>query len=536
MKSGGMKYVENLRPAVYQLVPLIKILNNNLNCILICDGVGVGKTISAGYIIFYTIFKFKQSGIVVCPPSLIIKWKEELDTKFSLRSVIVTKPEEFATMENELLTISKRKKPTVYIIPSSMISRYSLKSTIKISIIVFDEIHNFRNNETKGFEAAKNWSTHAHFKVGLSATPINNSVDDLISEFNILLPKYSWDGIATLIEDYWGKKKRKITNLLVTRFTKENLGIHFAKRIIENYEVSFPHGYASKIRSHLSYLPGRGSFFERVTYYRLAASSSEAFRKSMGLDEKLIESDPKIKLVTKVLEKRKLDRWIIFCEFSETVKVLKKELSEKWKVLVLTGEVPLFERHKVINEFREKTNTVLIMTPVGSEGLDVQFCNAVLNFDLHWNPMKIEQRIGRIDRVGQKSNEIFVSNIIVRGSIDERILQVIERKLNLISSSVFHVTPILSKKGTVQNLFDQEILKEEVESGQQLIKSLKFWESIPVEDYSILEQINKKYCNLSELIKDEEIKWFKKSNDFKNWMKLVKDNSDEIIERLDLYS
>ena len=535
MKSGGMKYIEHLRPALYQLVPLLKLLNNNLNCILISDGVGVGKTISAGYIIFYTILKLKQSGIVVCPPSLIIKWKEELITKFSLRSVIVTKSEEFATMENEILTKSKRKKPTVYIIPSSMISRFSLKSKVKISTIVFDEIHNFRNNETRGFEAAKDWAMHAKYRIGLSATPINNSIDDLVSEFNILLPKFSWDVIEALIEDYWGRKKRKITNLLVTRFTKENLGIHFAKRVVKNYELTFPTGYALKIKSLISYLPGN-SFFERVTYYRLAASSSEAFRRSIGLDEKLIENDPKISLVKTILEKKKLPRWLIFCEFTETVKVLQKELGKKWNVLVLTGEVPLFERHKIINEFRETSNTILIMTPVGSEGLDVQFCNAVLNFDLHWNPMKIEQRIGRIDRVGQKSNEIIVANIIVKGSIDERILQVIERKLNLISSSVFHVPPILSKKGNVQNLFDQEILKTEADLGKKLLKSIKFWESIPVEDYSILDQLNKKYCDLDELKKNENIKWFKKESDFKKWVKQIDDNSKEIVGRLELYS
>jgi len=103
MKCGGMKYISQLRPATYQLVPLLKLIHNNLNCILVSDGVGVGKTISAGYVLFYLVKKLKQSAVVICPPSLIVKWKDELTEKFTLRSVIVTSSEEFATMENEFL-------------------------------------------------------------------------------------------------------------------------------------------------------------------------------------------------------------------------------------------------------------------------------------------------------------------------------------------------------------------------------------------------------------------------------------------------
>ena len=219
MKCGGMKYNSQLRPATYQLVPLLKLIHNNLNCVLVSDGVGVGKTISAGYILFSLTKKLKQSAVVICPPSLIIKWKDELSKKFTIRSVIISSSEEFATMENELH--SKTRHDAVYIIPSSMIKKFSLKSNTKISVIVFDEIHNFRNKETDGFNAALSWSKYAQFRIGLSATPINNSMDDFVSELNILLPDYSWDAIGIMIEDFWNRNKIKITNALITRFTKQ---------------------------------------------------------------------------------------------------------------------------------------------------------------------------------------------------------------------------------------------------------------------------------------------------------------------------
>ena len=139
MKNGGMKSkYSQLKPASYQLVPLLKLLHNNLNSILISDGVGVGKTISAGYILLYLVSKLKQSGLVVCPPSLLIKWKEELESKFGLRAFITASDEELTTMQIELSVKIKNKIPTIYIIPSSMLTKLRLSDQTKISVIVFD--------------------------------------------------------------------------------------------------------------------------------------------------------------------------------------------------------------------------------------------------------------------------------------------------------------------------------------------------------------------------------------------------------------
>lgn len=86
---------------------------------------------------------------------------------------------------------------------------------------------------------------------------------------------------------------------------------------------------------------------------------------------------------------------MIFCEFSETVKSLEKEFSNKWTVFVMTGKTPLLERHKIINNFRDSKKTDSNYTLVGSKGLDVRFCSAVMNYDLHgiqcvWNRESVE--------------------------------------------------------------------------------------------------------------------------------------------------
>lgn len=541
MRSGGMKYSSPLRPASYQLVPLMKLLINGLDCVLISDGVGVGKTISAGYIVLFITTWLNQSGIIVCPPSLLIKWKEELESKFFLRAVIVTKEEEFITMENELQTGRKKKRNTIYIIPSSLINKFKLNQKTNPSIIVFDEIHNFRNNETMGYRSAKSMAKHAHFKVGLSATPINNSINDFVSELSILLPKYSFDSISIMIEDLWSRYKKSVTNALVTRFTKENLGIHFAKRIIKNYEMSFSTNYADKVKDIISNIPStKNSFFEKVTYYRLAASSVEALRKSLDIDEPLLEIDPKITLLKRIFDIQKTDKWILFCEFSETAKVLQRELSRAWNVFMMTGETPLFERHNTIAEFREAKKSLLIMTPVGSEGLDIQFCNAVINYDLHWNPMKIEQRIGRVDRVGQKKKEIIVANIMVKGSIDERILDVIRSKLSLISNSVFNVPSVISDTHhKINYIFDKEVFEMEYNLGKNFLKSIKYWESLPELDYSILSKIDKDLCDittLSRIAKNFTVDSLLSNTSLRTWSSKIKDDASLVQKRVTLYN
>ncbi len=536
-----MKSESFLKPSSYQLVPLMKLLHNDLNGVLISDGVGVGKTISAGYILLFLISKLNQSGIVICPPSLLVKWKEEIISKFNLKCIIVTNVEEFATMENELQTKRLKKIPLVYILPSSILNKITLSKKTKVSVVIFDEIHNFRNDDTIGYKNARSISLHADYRVGLSATPINNSIDDFISELSILFPHNSRDAISILIDDLWDKNKYLITNSLVTRFTKEHLGIHFAKRIIKNMEVSYPTEYVDKIKKIISKIPTKNdSFFEKITYYRLASSSSRAFSKSVGLKEILIKKDPKIMAARKIIETIKSEKWLIFCEFSETTKAIEKEFSDKWTIFVMTGETPLLERHKVINSFRDSEKSILIMTLVGSEGLDVQFCSAVMNYDLHWNPMRIEQRIGRIDRIGQKKDKIHVVNLLVNGSIDIRILQVIEEKLSLISNSIFELSSLIQQKSDkVIEIFDKKTLKNEYSSSKKFLKSLKYWKSFPLEDYSIIPKINIELCNpenLMKYIKQNNVKWFKNKKEYDKWKTNFIKNSKHVQERINLYS
>lgn len=122
---------------------------------------------------------------------------------------------------------------------------------------------------------------------------------------------------------------------------------------------------------------------------------------------------------------------IIFTEFLETQKYLRMFLDNKgYSVSILNGSMDVEERDRILLEFKNKNN-ILISTDTGGEGLNLQFANIVINYDLPWNPMKIEQRIGRVDRIGQ-DKDVLVFNFINIDTVENRVRSILESKLETI--------------------------------------------------------------------------------------------------------
>jgi len=130
------------------------------------------------------------------------------------------------------------------------------------------------------------------------------------------------------------------------------------------------------------------------------------------------EGDPELKV-------------LVFTEFVPTQEMLSEFLTERgFKVVCLNGSMGMKERKQVQDAFA-KDARVLISTDAGGEGLNLQFCHVVINYDIPWNPMRLEQRIGRVDRIGQ-THPVRAINFVFKGSVEHRILQVLEEKLAVI--------------------------------------------------------------------------------------------------------
>ncbi len=136
-------------------------------------------------------------------------------------------------------------------------------------------------------------------------------------------------------------------------------------------------------------------------------------------------------LIDAILTENKEQKIIVFTEFVGTQRYLVQLLRNKgYSVNFLNGSMGIEERNEALEEFRNKTN-IFVATDAGGEGLNLQFSNIIINYDLPWNPMKLEQRCGRVDRIGQQK-DVHIYNFIVSDTIENRVREVLEDKLAVI--------------------------------------------------------------------------------------------------------
>ncbi|HIG19917.1 MAG: hypothetical protein CXT67_07925 [Methanobacteriota archaeon] len=137
---------------------------------------------------------------------------------------------------------------------------------------------------------------------------------------------------------------------------------------------------------------------------------------------------------------------LLFSHFRGTLAYLHRRLTEEGvNCRVLSGQTPMLDREVLRNQFANGEIDVLLSSEVGSEGLDQQHCHRLVNYDLPWNPMRIEQRIGRLDRFGQEADVITILNLAVEGTIDAAILGRLFHRIRLFEDSIGMLDPLLGK-------------------------------------------------------------------------------------------
>lgn len=199
---------------------------------------------------------------------------------------------------------------------------------------------------------------------------------------------------------------------------------------------------------------------------------SSLAKKVLMLADKLPEKDPKFEETYDIIRKKQEqsnNKIMIFSTFRHTLSYLKRKLSEcGLRVEQIDGSVKDDTRYELKSRFelsREKEYAIdiLLFTEVGSEGLDYQFCDMMINYDLPWNPMKIEQRIGRIDRRGQLSDVVNIYNIITEGTVDADIYHRCLMRIGVFERSIGDCEEILGQiaSGIDYIVYDTNLTDEE---------------------------------------------------------------------------
>ncbi len=544
----------------YQFRPVLKFIKSDRPRLLIADGVGVGKTIEAGLILRELQARRDiRSILIICPRPLVTERKWQIEMKrFEERFIHLDAGTlRYCINEMDLEGVWPEQHQRV-IIPYSLFDEVllygsgpdskqkrkkgllDLDPSPRFDLVIVDEAHHIRNQDTFSHKAVRFFCDHAEAVVFLTATPIQLGNHDLFVLLNTLRPdliidqesfehmaepnpfinravalvraqKPEWTTQATDALDQaagtpWGQsilrnnpefkrthaliaegkigleervqlmtdlealhtfsgiinrtRRRDIGDFtirkpetVVVEFTPAQKELHDELLLIQAEIFSKLHGYVNVKfmmttirRQAASCLFGLAPFLEDILSRHLdelsweEADDTEIVPKSDAIAsielriQTILEkardldpNDPKLDALRNIIRNKQglpNNKVMFFSSFRHTLHYVYEHLkTDGFRVGMIHGGTPDEDRIELRNRFQMQRDQddcldTLLFSEIGSEGLDYQFCDCIVNYDLPWNPMRVEQRIGRIDRNGQKSESIAVFNLITPGTVD----------------------------------------------------------------------------------------------------------------------
>jgi SNF2 family DNA or RNA helicase len=442
---------------------------------LLCDEVGLGKTVEAGLIFAELRLRgLLRSALVLVPPSLIEQWQGEMRRKFSLDLISHDDPafkerglEAWGAFDFIIASIHTAKREPHR---SAILAR-------EWGLMIVDEAHHLRNRNTQSWRLAS--EVRKQYCLLLTATPVQNNLEELFNLVTLLEPGLL--RTARQFQKHFIDRKDKLAprNLdelhgllaeVMVRNRRSTVGLQFTRRWARTdratptpAERAFYEAVAGFVRQHLRAPKSKGGLTRMaVLALQMALGSSaaaaagtlERLTETPGLAPAdrdtlaalaeraaLLDDSSKIEHLLKVLGEFP-DKMVIFTQFRATLEMLRERLTRAGHtVAVFHGGLPRLAKEAAVNEFRGPAR-LLLCTEAGSEGRNLQFAHGICNFDLPWSPMRIEQRIGRLSRIGQ-TRDIYVFNLVAAGTAEEAVLHLLEAKLNLFELVIGEVDMIL---------------------------------------------------------------------------------------------
>ena len=197
--------------------------------------------------------------------------------------------------------------------------------------------------------------------------------------------------------------------------------------------------------------------------------------RQLGARARKVTTHAKLNVLTRIL-KETPDRVVVFSDHRPTIELIERRVKALRRTpIVYWGALTTPERDKRIRAFHDDERSVLIATRAGSEGRNLQVCNVLVNYDLPWNPMVVEQRIGRVHRIGQK-REVHIINLAAAGTIESYILHLLDKKIKLFELVVGELDLILGEFGGAQKfevrLADEWLRAENDEDFARRVETL----------------------------------------------------------------
>ncbi len=508
----------------YQVETVRKVIRSFRGRVLLADEVGLGKTIEACMVLKeYMMRGMVKRALILTPPALTSQWCEELSSKFGLSPTspdpveLRQDPERF-WKDNDLVVASlamARNK-----------THRPLLNRIGFDLIIVDEAHHVKNDKTAGWALVN--ELKSRFLLLLSATPVENNLMDLFSLVTLLKPgqlgtRTSFRRQFVLRGDPTRPRNRERLRELIGEVMIRNtraladirLPARHATTVLVEGEPAERELYAKLtdlvrdgFQQNISRLSlglllqeaGSSPRAVRNTLVKMAGNLQVdgGMRKEMTKLARLCEYVPGTSKTVRLLELLEVSREkvLVFSRFMATLEEIARRLSDSGvDFSMFRGDMSAADKDLAVRRFRDGAD-VMLCSEIGGEGRNLQFCSTMVNYDLPWNPMKIEQRIGRIHRIGQ-TRPVHVYNLCATGTAEHHILDVLDRRINMFELVIGEVDLVLGQtkseaefEDRIVDIYarsrDEEDIKKAFESlGDELLAARRRYDKIKQFDNDI---------------------------------------------------
>ncbi len=464
-----LPHLTGVEPLWHQIETVRKVLKQFRGRVLLADEVGLGKTIEAGMALKeYALRGMAEQVLVLTPASLVGQWREELATKFAFACSATHD----ALFREDAAAFWQKPRIIASIAAARRQEHADCLRARHFDLVIVDEAHHLRDRTSRSWQLID--ALNKRFLLLLSATPVQNDLVELYNLLTLLKP-----GIFKTLKDFRaaymtpGKPRqpanaerlRELMRGAMIRNTRSVVALKLPRRHATTIRVEGGPAESAAYRelaAAVRQLASAGALGRhRLALQHLLAAAGSSPAAAAAALERFAERRPddpawrdlaarwaalgagaKEAALIELLRRNEAEKKLVFVQSRETLARLSTLLTEAGIPFArFHGSLSGPDKDAAIADFRERV-PVLLCTESGGEGRNIQFCNTLINFDLPWNPMAIEQRIGRIDRIGQ-NREVFVFNLVTRGTLEDELLALLDEKIAMFELVVGEVGAIL---------------------------------------------------------------------------------------------
>jgi ERCC4-related helicase len=481
--KSAKRWQERLTPYYHQASNLITFCRR-LPVTLLADDVGLGKTISAGLIVSELMSRSRVSKILIVAPKLLgPQWKEELESKFDI-------PAEIA-IGKDLVTSDPGGIGAIITTYNTARLYLDALPEDRFQMLILDEAHKLRNlyGVEKTPQVAKRFrkaleDRRFRFVLMLTATPIQNRLWDLYSLVDLLsvvrghpnpfgtevsfARRFVADQRqhARQLRAEAREEFRSIVYGYMSRVRRGDAKLYFPERVVQMHRVDPTRSELELIRTIAKPIQ-KLNRLAQIGILQALNSSPDALMAQLAnmarngtVPEKLAERvksivtkmPPSAKLIglgrlIERLKKENPERWrlVVFTTRRETQTTIQTFLESQGLIVGIINGDSGTRNQDTITRFRQNPPAcrVIVSTEAGSEGVNLQVANLLVNFDLPWNPMIVEQRIGRVQRLASEHAHVSIFNVMLRGTFEEYIVGRLMEKLQMAAHAVGDIEALL---------------------------------------------------------------------------------------------